>query len=186
MKQIKPIRCFNNKIGIQFCMEPLKLYDLSYKASNVSFLKRVLLWIPNYYAVSKSKLLTIPSHFYLNFCLFERESANTKIEISNSDKHFKIFNSVLIWISIECSWMHNHWSLFKNYFTIQKTNLTDKVSNQINQIESWRKHWCCAWVQKEFVVTEAWTHSPGHGTLYQYSEPSVIPLSYPSTPRSSL
>ena len=36
--------------------------------------------------------------------------------------------------------------------------------------------------EKEFVVTEAWTHGPGHGAVYQCLEPSVIPLSYPGAP----
>ena len=32
---------------------------------------------------------------------------------------------------------------------------------------------------KEFVITEAQTPGPGHGTAYQCSELSGIPLSYP-------
>ena len=32
--------------------------------------------------------------------------------------------------------------------------------------------------EKEFVVTEARTHGPGHGTVYRRSEPNVIPFSY--------
>ena len=36
--------------------------------------------------------------------------------------------------------------------------------------------------KKEFVITEAWTHGPGHGVAYRWSEPSVIPLSYSGTP----
>ena len=36
--------------------------------------------------------------------------------------------------------------------------------------------------EKKFVVTEAQTHGPGHGTAYQCSEPSVIPLRYPGAP----
>ena len=56
------------------------------------------------------------------------------------------------------------------------------VSNQINQIESSRKHRCCTWVWKEFVATDAWTHCPGHGSVYQCSDLSVIPLIYPGTP----
>ena len=55
-------------------------------------------------------------------------------------------------------------------------------SNQINPIESRRKHWCCACVQKEFVVTKAKTHGPGHGSVYWWSEPSMIPLSYSVIP----
>ena len=31
--------------------------------------------------------------------------------------------------------------------------------------------------EKEFVITKAQTHGPGHGAVYQWSEPSVIPLS---------
>ena len=34
---------------------------------------------------------------------------------------------------------------------------------------------------KEFVVTKARTHGPGHGAAYRCSEPSVIPLSCPGT-----
>ena len=33
--------------------------------------------------------------------------------------------------------------------------------------------------KKEFVVTENQTHSPGHDSVYQCSEPSVITVSYP-------
>ena len=64
------------------------------------------------------------------------------------------------------------------------TNLTDKkiVSNQINQIESWISVDVVLGSEKEFVVTEAWTHGPGHGAVYQWKEPSVIPLSYSGAP----
>ena len=37
--------------------------------------------------------------------------------------------------------------------------------------------------EKQFVVTEALTHTPGHGAVYQCSEQSVIPLSYPGAPQ---
>ena len=33
------------------------------------------------------------------------------------------------------------------------------------------KQRCCAWVQKEFVITKAQTHGPGYGTVCQCSEP---------------
>ena len=36
--------------------------------------------------------------------------------------------------------------------------------------------------EKEFVITKAWTHSPGDGTVYRRTEPSVIPLSYSGAP----
>ena len=36
--------------------------------------------------------------------------------------------------------------------------------------------------EKEFIVTEAWTHVPGHGIVYWCSELAVIPLSYPCDP----
>ena len=35
---------------------------------------------------------------------------------------------------------------------------------------------------KEFDLTEAQTHGPGGGAAFQYSEPSVTPLSYLDTP----
>ena len=38
---------------------------------------------------------------------------------------------------------------------------------------------------REFVITEALTHSLGHGAAYQCSVPSVIPLSYPGAPYQS-
>ena len=66
-------------------------------------------------------------------------------------------------------------------FTWQIWNTNNSIK-KIKQIESWRKHRCCAWVQKELVFTEAQTHSPGHGTVYGCSEPSVTPLSYPVAP----
>ena len=38
--------------------------------------------------------------------------------------------------------------------------------------------------EKEFFITEAWTHGPGpgHGAVYQWKELSVIPLSYSGAP----
>ena len=56
------------------------------------------------------------------------------------------------------------------------------VSNQINQIESWRKCRCCAWVQKRVCHHSGLNSQPGHGTAYQWSELSVIPLSFSGTP----
>ena len=54
-----------------------------------------------------------------------------------------------------------------------------KVSNQINQIESWRKCRCSACVWKRVSCHECSNSLPGHGTAYQCLESSVIPLSYP-------
>ena len=48
------------------------------------------------------------------------------------------------------------------------------VSNQINQIVSWIKRRCCAWVQKRVVVIEARTNGAGHGTMYQWPEPRQV------------
>ena len=62
---------------------------------------------------------------------------------------------------------------------IWKTNNGIKSNKQI---ESQRKCRCCAGSEKEFVVTKAWTHGPGHGAVYWWSEPSVIPLSYSGAP----
>ena len=53
-----------------------------------------------------------------------------------------------------------------------------KVSNQINKLESCKKHGS----YEEFVITKVQSHSPGHSAAYQCSEPSVIPLSYPVAP----
>ena len=38
--------------------------------------------------------------------------------------------------------------------------------------------------ENEFVITNARTDGPGHGTVYQLSEPSVIPLSYSGAPKA--
>ena len=67
----------------------------------------------------------------------------------------------------------------------QLTNLTDRqiiLLNQMNQIDSWWKFGCGAGFEKEFVITEAWTHSPWRGAAYRWSELSVIPLSFSDSP----
>ena len=49
----------------------------------------------------------------------------------------------------------------------------------LNQIESWKSVDVVLGSDKEFVITKVQIDSPGHGTGYHCSEPSVIPLSYP-------
>ena len=66
-----------------------------------------------------------------------------------------------------------NWFIFNFLFH----NSHDKFDIQIFVLESnkqnriMNKQRCCAWVQKEFVITKAQTHGPGYGTVCQCSEP---------------
>ena len=57
------------------------------------------------------------------------------------------------------------WQIWQTNNSI-KSNKPNKVMKKV-VLES----------EKEFFITEAWTHGPGHGAAYQCSEPSVIPPS---------
>ena len=71
-------------------------------------------------------------------------------------------------------------SLFHN--SCDKFDRQILVLNQINQIESWRKHRCCAGSEKEFVVTKAPNSQPRTWHSILMSRASVTPLSYSGAP----
>ena len=76
------------------------------------------------------------------------------------------------------------------YFQFSVSQITWQIWQTNNHIKSTKPNRISIDVvlgsEKEFVITKAQTLSPGHCAVYQWSEPSVIPVSYSGAPASFL
>ena len=116
------------------------------------FAFQVSIPFPIHNLLSKSRSKCFQPNFVI---LRENPFKEEELQLKQKKKDTRLFLKIFFFIFN---------ILFHNWH--EKFDRQIIVSNETNQIESWIKHRCCAWVQKR--VWRQWGSNslPGHGTVY--------------------